>query len=93
LDFAMTGQHDDVHIGLMLAHPPKDVSSIRPRHFQVGDDTIKRTSIQRVDAGLSVRDKHDIAAFLSEGILKNGTYESLIVYHENAHPNGHVSVP
>ena len=45
-DVAMAGQHEDVHVRLMLADPPQDGSAVEARHSEIGDDAFERCRSQ-----------------------------------------------
>src|SRR5574341_596456 len=54
-EVTMTCDHHHIHIGLVFLDPLQHGASVEARHAKIGDDTVKRRCLERLDAGLAVR--------------------------------------
>ncbi len=84
-DVAIAGQHEDVHVRLMLADPLQDGSTVEARHSKIGNDAFKRCGLQGLDTCRSVGDGGDFTALLSECLLQHQANVFFVVDDECAH--------
>ena len=84
----MAGQHEDIHIRLMLADPLQDGSTVEAGHTEIGDDAFEGAGLQRLDACCPMSDGGHLTALLAERLLQYQANVLFVVDDECAHGFG-----
>ena len=91
LDGAVRGQHDDLHLGLLGAHPAQQRHAVQARHLEIGQHQVERLAREQARRGLAVGRLHHAQALALQHLGDEAADSFLVVddqdaFHDHSFP-------